>query len=103
MIEYYDQRLIEGLPAKNINTVAPLLTLAFLYEETENEQYLKVCEEWAEWLMNKLPRTLEGGFQHITSDSVNENELWDDTLFMAVLFLAKMGQLSQNENYIEES
>ena len=100
---YYDQRLKEGLPAKNINTVAPLLTLAFLFEETRNEQYLTTCQEWAEWIMQQLPRTNEGGFQHITSDTLNEEELWDDTLFMCVLFLAKMGDLEKNKLYIEEA
>lgn len=101
--KYYEERLAEGLPAKNINTAAPMLTLAFLYEHREKEQYLNVCVEWAEWIMKDLPRTEEGGFQHITSDSVNPQELWDDTLFMTVLFLAKIGTLLDKQEYIDEA
>ena len=35
--------------------------------------------------MDSLPKTKEGGFQHITSDTLNDGELWDDTLFMLSL------------------
>ena len=103
LTEYYDTRIAEGLPSKNINTVAPLLALSYLYEYTHNEAYLAVCKEWAEWIMTSLTRTKEGGFQHITSDSVNHNELWDDTLFMTVLFLANMGRILGRIDYQEEA
>lgn len=103
LILFYDERLLEGLPSKNINTIAPLLAMAFVAEETNNKRYMSVCIEWAEWIMNDLPRTEEGGFQHITSDTLNEGELWDDTLFMAVLFLAKMGALTNNQSYVDQA
>lgn len=101
--KYYDTRLEEGLPSKNINTVAPMLTLAYLYDHTKNEKYGDCCREWAEWIIECLPRTKEGGFQHITSDTLNQQELWDDTLFMTVLFLGKMGVILDNKAYIEEA
>lgn len=103
LINYYRDRFADGLPAKNINTIAPMLTLAFLYEETQNREYLDVCIEWTDWIMNELPRTEEGGFQHITSDTVNDGELWDDTLFMTVLFLAKMGEILGKDELIHEA
>ena len=43
--------------------------------------------------MNGLPRTEEGGFQHIVYNSVNNQQIWDDTLMMSVLPLAKIGLL----------
>ena len=43
------------------------------------------CKEWAQWVMDSLPKTKEGGFQHITSDTLNDGELWDDTLFMTAV------------------
>ncbi|MEG0898028.1 MAG: glycoside hydrolase family 88 protein, partial [Ruthenibacterium sp.] len=63
----------------NINTMAPLLTLCFLYEETGNEEYLNDCKTCAEWLLNDLPKTEMGGFQHVTIDSDNHQQLWADT------------------------
>lgn len=62
--------------------MAPVLALSYLYEYTGDETYGAVCKEWAQWVMDSLPKTKEGGFQHITSDTLNDGELWDDTLFM---------------------
>lgn len=100
---YYEQRFAEGLPSKNINTIAPMLTLAFLNEELDDSRYHQELIAWCHWVMYELPRTKEGGFQHITSDSINEEELWDDTLFMTVLFLAKMGVTLNETSYVEEA
>ncbi len=99
---YYDERIASGLPGKNINTMAPILALSYVAEHTKNEQYLEICREWAHWAAHDLARTKEGGFQHITSDTVNDQELWDDTLFMTVLALVNVGRIIGNEGYIQE-
>ena len=57
----------------------------------------------AEWAMYDLPRTQFGGMQHITYAEVNHNELWDDTLMMTVLPLAKIGKLLGKPEYVEEA
>ncbi|TAH68845.1 MAG: glycoside hydrolase family 105 protein [Anaerolineaceae bacterium] len=101
--KYYDKQFMIGLPAKNVNTTAPLLTLAYLYEYTNKEIYKDVCIEWANWLVNDLPKTKEGGFQHLTSDSLNDEEIWVDTLFMTVLFLAKIGKVLNRNDWIDEA
>lgn len=100
---YYERQLKIGLPGKNVNTVAPLLPMAYVGEYLGEERYLSVCREWAEWILRGFPRTAEGGLQHITSDSVNEGELWDDTLFMTVLFLTAMGRIDRNPAYQREA
>ena len=53
--------------------------------------------------MEEMPRTQEGGIQHQTSDDENDQELWDDTLFMTVLFLANMGRILDRKDYREEA
>lgn len=103
MLGWYNRRIEEGLPEKNVNTMAPMLTLAHLYEETQNTSYLELCKEWAAWCFEKMPRTEEEGLQHIVSGATNEQQLWDDTLFMTVLFLAKMGKILDRQDYIDES
>lgn len=103
LAEWFDCHISRGLPEENVNSMCPMLTLACLYEHTGKKDYLNLCMEWAEYAMNKLPRTEEGGFQHITMDRKNHGQLWDDTLYMTVLFLAKMGALLKNEAYIDES
>lgn len=103
LTSYYERQLKIGLPGKNVNTVAPLLPMSYVGEYLGEERYLSVCREWAEWIMDGFPRTPEGGLQHITSDSVNEGELWDDTLFMTVLFLANMARIEGNPAYQQEA
>ena len=53
--------------------------------------------------MDGLPRTEESGFQHIVFNSENPQQLWDDTLMMSVLPLAKIGQLLGRPQYVEEA
>jgi len=102
MQDWFSARFAEGT-TKNINTMSPFLTLAYLYEATGNQTYLPWLDSWAEWAMNDLPRTKYGGFQHMTYLEINENELWDDTLMMTVLPLAKIGLVLNRPHYVEES
>ena len=103
LTEYYEKQLKIGFPALNVNTVTPFLTMALLGEYLKKEEYLAPCRQAAEWIFRDFPRTEEGGFQHKTSDSINKQELWDDTLFMTVLFLAVMGRIEGRRDYIEEA
>ena len=110
LYQWFKDNIREGLPSKNINTTTPLLTLAELNEYYHDQEFETLCLKWADWLMNCLPRTREGGFQHVTSANgdrqgvrLNENEMWIDTIFMTVLFLNRMGQKYQNQAWLDES
>lgn len=103
LTKYYGERLKEGLPPKNVNTCAPMLTMAYIYETVKDKQYFELIEEWATWVFEEMPRTKEGGLQHITSDRLNVGEIWDDTLMMTVLFLHKAGLILNKPEYIEEA
>ncbi len=100
---YYDRQLSSGFPALNVNTAAPYLTMSFLAEYTGEEKYMEPCRRAAAEIMDCFPRTMEGGFQHKTSDSLNEQELWDDTLYMTVLFLANMGRILKDARMVQEA
>lgn len=101
--KWFCDRFRAGTPTKNVNTMAPMLTLAYLYEENHDKSYLPYLDTWAEWLMNDMPRTEEGGFQHIVFNSENPQQMWDDTLMMSVLPLAKIGMLLNRPHYIAEA
>ncbi|NBC69948.1 glycoside hydrolase family 105 protein [Paenibacillus sacheonensis] len=103
LTDWFDDRLREGLPPKNVNTMCPMLTLSYLYEETRRPEYLSVCEEWASYAVDDMPRTPEFGITHVTTESMNEGELRGDTLYMTVLFMGRMGVLLKKEHYVQES
>lgn len=100
---WYARRLSAGLPVRNINTTAPMLALTLYYEETRDESWRPLIEQWANWVMNGLPRTEEGGFQHITTHDENPQQLWDDTLYMTVLFLYRAGVALNRPDWREEA
>ncbi|KAF2643339.1 glycosyl hydrolase-like protein family 88 [Massarina eburnea CBS 473.64] len=102
MLGWFTKQLAKGT-TKNINTMSPFLTLAYLYEDTQNHTYVPWLDTWAEWVMNGLPRTKLGGFQHETYVAVNKDELWDDTLMMSILPLAKIGLTLNRPEYVEEA
>ncbi|CAM1510712.1 Fc.00g010470.m01.CDS01 [Cosmosporella sp. VM-42] len=99
---WFQARFREGHKGKNINTMSVFLTLAYVYEKTRNPIYLPWLESWAEWAYYDLPRTKYGGMQHITYIEANKDELWDDTLMMTVLPLAKIGLILDRPHYIAE-
>jgi unsaturated rhamnogalacturonyl hydrolase len=101
--DWYSRHLAAGLPPMNINTTAPMLALALLSGETRDPRWEKPLADWADRLMREMPRTPEGGFQHNVSDKINDDELWDDTLFMAGLFLAAYGRAAGNQTYVDEA
>ncbi len=111
---WYVSNMDFGLPSRNVNTTVPLLTLTDMFETGESsgdgERFEKIALDWAHWLMDKLPRTRENGFQHVTTDvkdrngiMLNEDQMWVDTLFMMVLFLNKMGVKYGRKEWIAES
>ena len=100
---WFERRLAAGLPKMNINTTAPLLPLALLWGETLDNRWEKTLADWARRTVSDMPRTPEGGFQHDVSDKINDDELWDDTLFMAALFLSAYGRAAGRQDYVDEA
>lgn len=100
---WYEGRLAAGLPELNVNTTAPMLGLSVLWAKTGNPRWKPLLDEWANRVMSEMGRTPEGGFEHHVSDKVNDNELWDDTLYMVALFLASYGQASGRRELVDEA
>ena len=100
---WFDENIQNGLPPKNVNTVCPMLTLTYVYEYTQDERYLTLIREWSQWVMLEMPRTDEGGIQHTTIEAENRQQMWADTLFMTVMFLARAGVLLGKQEYVDEA
>jgi unsaturated rhamnogalacturonyl hydrolase len=101
--DWYDRHIAAGLPRMNVNTIAPMLALSELWRRRRQPRFEPVLRSVATLSVETLPRTKEGGFQHNVSDRVNDDELWDDTLFMVALFLASFGQASGERRFVDEA
>ncbi|KAK4119577.1 glycoside hydrolase family 105 protein [Parathielavia appendiculata] len=100
---WFASRFAAGGTTKNINTMSVFLTLACVYEKTHNAAYLPWLDSWAEWAYHDLKRTKHGGMRHETYLELNEQQLWDDTLMMTVLPLAKIGLVLNRPHYVDEA
>ena len=105
LIDWFDERLKEGILERNVNTTAPMLTLTYLYEETKKAEYLKLMEEWVDWIMKdkKLLRTGDDCFQHMITGDPNDGEILIDTIFMTVLFLYRAGKILNRKDCQDEA
>ncbi len=110
LIKWFEDRIKEGLPSKNINTTIPVLTLLLINQEEHRKDFQKIIDDYKDYLLFELPRTDEGGFEHVTSSTKtgehimrHEQQLWVDTVFMSVLFLALYGSAFNDKMCQEES
>ena len=103
ILRWANEEIEKGLPTKNVNTICPMLTLM------DYPEFEKLSLEWMDWIEKDFPRTREKGLQHITSGEdkytlkENEQQIWLDTVFMTVLFTAKMGVKYNNEKWREDA
>lgn len=86
-----------------INSIAPYATFPALYRLTGDAHYKDEAVRIAEWLLHETPRTREEAFEHtVTENAEFSEQVWADTIFMAVLFLARTASLIGSRAYAEE-
>lgn len=107
---WFESKVKAHLPSKNINTTIPVYTLLQINKVVNKPHYSKVIKEYRDFLMYDLPRTTEGGFEHITSSKTSgdeimrhEEQLWVDTFFMSVLFLNAYAHQYKDEEALNEA
>ncbi|MDD9271346.1 glycoside hydrolase family 105 protein [Paenibacillus sp. GCM10023248] len=89
---------------KVINSIAPYAIFPALHRITGDAWYKDEAVRIAEWLIHETPRTREGAFEHTVTENVEFSEqVWADTIYMAVLFLARTAKLAGNKTYAEEA
>lgn len=101
--DWFSARFAEGTPEKNINTACPFLTLALRYQQAPRSDWRAYLDCWGEAIYRQMPRTDEGCLQHVTYESAHQQQIWDDTLMMAVLPLAILGKMFDKPRWVEEA
>ncbi|MCL2016394.1 MAG: glycoside hydrolase family 88 protein [Defluviitaleaceae bacterium] len=99
-----DEYIELGLPtAFTVNICAMGHSVLALHEKTGDEKYLDICNEKIAYL-KKAPRFGESVIQHtVSSKNDFPEQAWADTLFMAALFMLKMGVKLKDETLINDA
>lgn len=103
LAQWYDWQISRGIPPRQVNSTAPMLALVHLIDHVDRPDWDALCMDWAQWLVSDLARTQDHGFQHVVKERMNDGELWDDTLFMTCLFLARAGLRFDRRDWVEEA
>jgi len=99
-----DEYMGLGLPPHNVNACAMGHCLITLYEETQDEKYLAAAQEKLNYLCNDALRFADKVLQHtVSSKNDFPEQAWADTLFMAALFMLRMGVIQKDEKLIYDA
>lgn len=86
-----------------VNTSIPYVGMGEIYKTTKNDKYLQLMIKQAEYLVNDAPRLNNGAIIHTDPYAKFGRQMWADTVFMAGLFLAYIGKITENQRYIDEA
>jgi unsaturated rhamnogalacturonyl hydrolase len=104
LIEWARKNMHKAEQAKTINSMAPFAVFPALYRHTEDSAFLEISERIGRWMLTEAPRTREGAFEHtVTENASFPEQVWADTIFMAVLFLARLARLTGEAAYAREA
>ena len=86
-----------------INAVAPYAVFPELHRYSGDAAYADKAEEVGRWLLAHAPRTREGAFEHtVTEQAAFPEQVWADTVFMALLFMARVSRMRGDQQMAEE-
>lgn len=104
LLGWTERNLHKSEQVKVINSMAPYAIFPALHRISGDGWYLETAIQVGEWMLTEAPRTREGAFEHTVTEDVQFSEqVWADTLFMAVLFLARLARLTGETKYAKEA
>jgi len=90
----------KAIKFQHVNKMVPFAIFPAMYRRTGNRYYLDTAVEYGNWILKNLIRTQTGAFQH--GGDLTE-QIWADTIFMVVLFLARLGKLTGDQILAQEA
>jgi len=101
---WVDKNKWQSDSVKVINSMAPFAVFPQLFVKKENPYYAEKAKEIALWMIEQSPRTRNGAFEHtVTEQASFREQIWADTIFMAVLFLARTARMLSDRRMAEEA
>ncbi len=103
LINWTDRHLNEANGKYTINSTAPMLTVLQFYKKTGDQKYLDAALASGEYILHRAPITRDGGLEHTVTEAVEgfSEQIWADTLFMACIFMAELGNVVNDRSYID--
>jgi unsaturated rhamnogalacturonyl hydrolase len=100
LVHWVERNKAKAGKFQHVNFMAPFAIFPDMYRRTNNRYYLDTALDYADWIVKNSARTLTGAFQH--GGDLTE-EIWADTIFMVVLFLARLAGLVGDRALAEEA
>ncbi len=95
----------------SVNRVIPCCAAEYIGHVLETQKYKSICDEYAKWLTDEALRTQNKGLSHVWGPGKDgkelgppglEEQLWADTMFMALLFVLRYGVDCGNQKLLCE-
>ncbi|QKS69747.1 glycoside hydrolase family 88 protein [Paenalkalicoccus suaedae] len=101
--DWIDQELEDGLPRLTVNASSIGHIMLSMHEYTEDEKYLNIAIEMAEYLIHDAEKFDDDVLQHtVNGDKYTfPEQAWVDTMFMAGYFLLRIGKLLDREDFFD--
>jgi unsaturated rhamnogalacturonyl hydrolase len=104
LLDWIERNKAKSKAKMTVNSLAPFAVFPDMYRRTGDLYYRNEAENCARWLLTEAPRTREHAFEHtVTENAVFPEQVWADTIFMAVLFLAKSAKQANNQEMAVEA
>ena len=101
--EWIDARIEHGIAKVCVNTSAPLATVLRLHQAAPDPRYEALFQRFETYFQNDLTRIANGAFTHTRLLYDHPDQIWADTLFMTVIYLAQRGAMLHNRDYLAEA
>lgn len=103
MRQWIDAKLYSGMKNVCVNSTMPLNAVLSLRERWNDPEYEKICDRYDRYLMKEQKRTPSGAIPHFMSNGGAAAEIWADTLFVSVIYLARRGAELGEKSYVREA
>lgn len=98
---YIDHHIWKGYVIAESNDCPPVLAALAEYRDTGDGRYAEVIDDAMYYLLERAPRTTEGGISH-GGTRREQRTLWIDSLFMFGMVLDRWGELGSDCRALDE-
>ncbi len=100
LIAWIERNKHKAIKFQHVNKLVPFGIYPAMYRRTGNRYYLDTAIEYGEWILKNSVRTQTGALQH---GGELAEQIWADTIFMAVLFLARLAKLTGDQAMAQQA